>query len=244
LAFLESTSAKHNGAKIQVVAHSMGGLNTMFVLNKKPELFHSVLFAGVPFGRGIGFLRDLHSGDSTGLNSKILSPHVIFSFPSVYSFFPGKGDPSLLIDKDHKPLDLSLGEAEDWIKNKISVFSYSDATDHHKQHLIKALHQAEIFRSEIVAKPNVKYPPIAVLASKATPTVRLMMRDGPKSVRGYDLDTPEKAEGDGRVTFKGVHPPTGVPVMKVYTTELGHSDLLSDPQALHILEDLIKESAK
>ena len=41
--------AKELDSKVQVVAHSMGGLITLVTLNRRPELFHSVLFAGKVF---------------------------------------------------------------------------------------------------------------------------------------------------------------------------------------------------
>jgi len=86
-AYLKWISIKHHGVKIQVVAHSMGGMITLAVLNKCPELFNSVLFAGVPFG-GNCYLADMMVGETTGLNMKILDPSVIFTFTSYYSFFP------------------------------------------------------------------------------------------------------------------------------------------------------------
>lgn len=48
----------------------MGGLITMVALNKRPELFQSVLFAGVPFMPGVGFLEDLHAGTLLYLQKK------------------------------------------------------------------------------------------------------------------------------------------------------------------------------
>jgi len=45
-AYLRWISAKHDGAKVQVVAHSMGGLISTVTMNLYPELFHSLLVAG------------------------------------------------------------------------------------------------------------------------------------------------------------------------------------------------------
>jgi len=87
IAFLEDVSEKNKGAKIQVVAHSMGGLITRAALAQRPDLFQSVIFAGVAFGGGIGFLPDMHAGAPVGRNKTILSPEVFFTFPSVYTLF-------------------------------------------------------------------------------------------------------------------------------------------------------------
>jgi len=56
---LEATK-KRTGKKVQVVAHSMGGLVTHVAMSRRPDLFHSVLFAGVPFEPGVGFIEDIH----------------------------------------------------------------------------------------------------------------------------------------------------------------------------------------
>ena len=53
--FLEKVSRENGEARIQVVAHSMGGLITFVALNRRPDLFHSVLFAGVRFRPGCQF---------------------------------------------------------------------------------------------------------------------------------------------------------------------------------------------
>jgi len=86
--FLEKVSAENGGVRVQVAAHSMGGLIAFVVLNRRPDLFHSVLFAGVPFGSSISFLEDMHSGTSNGFNKRILNPQVLFTFVSPYSLFP------------------------------------------------------------------------------------------------------------------------------------------------------------
>lgn len=101
--FLESISQESGGARIQVVAHSMGGLITFAALNRRPDLFHSVLFAGVPFGHNISFLEDMQIGTATGLNRRILSPNVLFSFASIYSLFPLDKRNSGLEKENEKP---------------------------------------------------------------------------------------------------------------------------------------------
>lgn len=79
---------KNEEVKIQVVAHSNGGLITLCVLNRYPELFHSVVFAGTPFEGGVGILSDLHLGSSIGFNKRLIGKPVSFSFPTSYVFFP------------------------------------------------------------------------------------------------------------------------------------------------------------
>jgi hypothetical protein len=82
----------------------------------------SVVFAGVPFGQGVGFLKDIHVGESVGLNSKILGPDVLFSCPSIFTFFP----PSSLqriVDSDKNEIFMDFFDADCWQKQELSVFS-------------------------------------------------------------------------------------------------------------------------
>lgn len=75
-------SEQHGGKKVQVVGHSLGGLISFVALNRRPDLIHSALLAGVPFGSTISFLEDMQTGTATGLNHRILSPQVLFTFAS------------------------------------------------------------------------------------------------------------------------------------------------------------------
>lgn len=43
-----------------------------------------------------------------------------------------------------------------------------------------------------------EYPPIVVMGSNGLPTKSKIMRNGPKSFNGWDLETPESVPGDGR----------------------------------------------
>lgn len=118
--FVSEIAKRHGNSKVQIIAHSMGGLITFALLNKRPGMIHSAIFAGkfykrsqssgVPFGQGIGFLKDLHIGTSTGFNSKILGPEILFTFPSLYNFFPFKDNHKIFEDKD-KPLNINLFDA-------------------------------------------------------------------------------------------------------------------------------------
>jgi len=205
-------------------------------LNQIPEVFHSVLFAGVPFGRGVAFLRDMHCGSVVGTSKKILSTKVLFSHASQFVFFPEKD--AKMVDKDHKPIPIDLFSVDDWIKYKLAIFAEVTPTDEQKEHLKKCLETAKIFRQEVVFKPNVKYPPIAVLNSKSKNTFITMMQDGPKSVNGWDFDTMPQKPGDGRMKRCDTRPPKGVP-FKEYTCEQGHAELLNDTIVLQILQDLL-----
>lgn len=89
--FIIGIQKKHN-KPVQILAHSMGGVITMSVINKNPDLFHSVVFVGVPFGSGIGYIHDLQEGIPLGYNKLAFTPKVLFSFPSSFWTFPHKDE--------------------------------------------------------------------------------------------------------------------------------------------------------
>jgi len=228
--FLEKVRAENGGARVQVAAHSMGGLITFVVLNRRPDLFHSVLFAGVPFGSSISFLEDMHSGTSNGFNKRILNPQVLFTFVSPYTLFPADPKESGLADVHGNRIMHDWFSVDDWARQKLGIFAISGsggATAEQREHLRKALDRARQFRSWLVFKASVSYPPIAVLASDARPTLLTVIRNGPRSVRGWDFITASKKPGDERVDFERAMTPAGVP-HSVFKSSRAHEHLLND----------------
>jgi len=132
--YISEVYTKHK-TRVQVIAHSMGGLISFAVLNHKPDLFHSILFAGVPFGRGVGFLKDVHQGIPTGLNHKILSPNIYFTFSSQNAFFPEKGTAKFVDDQGNK-IDIDLMNVNDWITNKLGIF-FSSRTNRRNENTLR-----------------------------------------------------------------------------------------------------------
>ncbi len=242
IASAAEVSRQHDGSKIQTVAHSMGGLISFVALNRRPNLFHSMLFAGVPFGSGISFLEDMHVDTATGLNRRILSPKVLFTFVSRFCLFPSPGMVSGLEDQDGNSIPHDWYSAEDWERRKLGVFSLEEPkiVDGHRAHLRNALARAREFRSLLVSKnDSFRYPPIAVLASDTRRTLLTVVKGGPGQVRGWDFRTAPKQPGDGRVLFAASVPPEGVRHV-VYKTDRQHGDLLSDTdQVSTILEHLV-----
>jgi len=232
--FLKAVSERNGGAKVQVVAHSMGGLISFVTLNRHPELFHSVLFAGVPFGRSISFLEDMHAGVADGLNRWMLSPHVLFTFVSPYCFFPLDPTKSGLAEANGIGIVHDWYSAEDWERQKLGIFAdnaQDRVTDQQREHLRNALRRAKELRLQLVCRKedSFQYPPIAVLASDTRPTLSTVVRDGPHSVKGWDFQSAPKEAGDGRVASAEAMPPEGVPRV-VHMSARQHPDLLNDTQ--------------
>ena len=243
--FLETVSQENGGVRIQVAAHSMGGLITFVALNRRPDLFHSVLFAGVPFRSTLSFLEDMHAGTATGFNRRILRPQVLFTFASPYSFFPTEPDAAGLVELNGDRIVHDWYSADDWARQKLGIFATSES-DHvgaeQLEHLRRALDRAREFRDLLVFEKEgpIRYPPIAVLASDRHPTLSTAVRGGPVAVRGWDFHTATREPGDGRVEFAKAMPPEGVPYA-VHKTAREHGELLNDPrQVAAILEQLCK----
>ncbi len=230
--FLESVSQERGGQKIQVVGHSMGGLIGFVALNRRPDLFHSILLAGVPFGPLTGFLEDMHAGTAVGLNRRILSPEVLFTFVSPYCLFSLTPTKSDLEDENGNTIVHDWYAAADWERHKLGIFGMlepAQITDEQRLHLRNALARAREFRTLFVRsnENSFKYPPIAVLASDSRKTLSTIVKGGPRAVRGWDFREAPRDRGDGRVPFERALPPKGVPY-EVYKTAREHGDLLND----------------
>lgn len=217
------------GRPARVVAHSMGGLVTLALLNRHPELFSSVVFAGVPFKGGIGFLPDLHSGTANGLNRRILSQEILASFPSVYCLFPERSDS--LMTSNGWPLPTEFFKATQWQERRIGQFRAGHVAETKFVGFFqKALDRAHAFRRELVAK-DIKYPPILVVNGRSFPTLSQAIENGPKSVAGWDFESAPKVPGDGRVQETHSTPPAPIP-FELFQSTAEHSELLSDPAVI------------
>lgn len=235
--FVEQVRAKHNGQKVRIVAHSMGGLITLPLLNAHPDYSQAVAFAGVPFGGGIGFLLDMHHGTATGLNRVILAPEVLFTFPSLYVFFPEDGHG--LQTNSGAPIAANLFDVQTWRRLGLSVFAPTRKAllqETAEAYLAEALLRARLFRQGLVAQA-VNYPPILVVSSQSTPTLMHLVQDGPKSVDGWDFETAPRVPGDGRVAYLDSLPPVGIP-HRVLLSLHEHSALLNDPGVIAAIEQL------
>ncbi len=237
--FVQQVRAAHGDAKVRVIAHSMGGLITLALLNEHPEFFSDVVFAGVPFGGGIGFLQDLHAGVPVGRNEQVLGPAVLCSYPSIYSFFPLDGHG--LIERDGKAVAMDFYDAAAWRKNKLGMFAPGRqlpqlSADALEEFLRRMLPQVRQFRALLAAKA-VPYPPILVVSGRRHPALMEVMRAGPVSVYGWDFVTAAKELGDGRVSVANSRPYAGIPHRIMYS-DREHADLLNDPAVWQALRNL------
>jgi pimeloyl-ACP methyl ester carboxylesterase len=119
--------------RFDIVAHSMGGLVAQYYIGYGTEDVidrggpYRMTWAGAPnVGRMILIgtpLRGTMSAFRT-LNtgfSRTMSPAVVFTMPSMYQLLPSDGRVHI-IDPQGDPVDIDLYDADDWVRNRWSVF--------------------------------------------------------------------------------------------------------------------------
>jgi pimeloyl-ACP methyl ester carboxylesterase len=240
--FVEKIKSDNPNANITVVAHSMGGLIALALLNKRPEFFQRVVFAGVPFNGGIGFLEDMHLGTSDGLNKKILSKEVLFTMPSVYTLFPLETKKIVVAeDSSGNPIEIDFFSADDWKNNKLSIFSNDTTSDFTAKvnFLAKALLKAKAFKEQLKAV-KIKYPPMLVISGKAHPTLSKIQKNGKHSFNGWDFESLPREVGDGRVLEKNSFPPSTI-TYETFYSDKKHSALLNDPAVIAKINEFINK---
>ncbi|MBM9577091.1 lecithin--cholesterol acyltransferase [Leptospira sp. 201903070] len=232
--FLEKVQKENAGVAPVLVGHSNGGNLILSVINRKPSSASKVIFVGVPFRGGIGFMEDLISGVSTGLNPEITSACVVSSFISVYTFFPREGsfdtkDP--LKDSADKNIPFRFFNASDWEKYELGPYSHEAHCEPPPslKEFQSRLDLALAFRNSLDPKKGTQYPPVLVVHARNRPTMRVLKPEKNPDHWFWDFKNAETAPGDGRVTFSSSIPPDEI-VHKSFLSDAEHSSLLSDPK--------------
>lgn len=214
---------------VDVVGHSMGGLIALaHLLSAGDAAIRRVVFAGVPFVGGVGYLADMHLGAATGLNRRLLAPPVQISFASVYSFFPLGG--KRLLDRNGDALELEMFDPDTWERHGFGVFGTPDgAAKTFRAHLERGLAAGARFRALLQPLPSTRIAAkIFVVTGHGRVTPTQVVRAGPQAVRGWDFRSAPPVDGDGRVRATASTPPSPLEYDQCFSTA-EHGDLLSDP---------------
>ena len=95
-----------------VIAHSMGGLISRHAVNRRPELFAGVVYAGVP-QHCVNILGPIRNGDEVLLSSKVLTAQVNFTMRSSYVLLPDDG--MCFVDKEtNEEYPVDFFDVEHW----------------------------------------------------------------------------------------------------------------------------------
>ncbi|KAF3398057.1 Uncharacterized protein F1880_005774 [Penicillium rolfsii] len=101
-----------------VIAHSLGGLITRHAVNKRPDLFAGVVYAGVP-QHCVNILGPLRNGDDVLLSSRVLTAQVNFTFRTSFALLPEDGH--CFIDKrTQEEYRVDFFKAETWDEYHLS----------------------------------------------------------------------------------------------------------------------------
>ncbi|PRP79396.1 hypothetical protein PROFUN_12994 [Planoprotostelium fungivorum] len=143
--------------------------------------------------------------------------------------------------------DIDFYSPEDWLRHKIGIYSIDyenlpwklppNTTPEQVREVLFEHQRRALHQSRLRFNPDIAYPPMAVLRTSNVPTLSRVLKNGPKSVRGYDFESLPKSDGDGRVVASATLLPRGVPHV-VYTCKLDHTFQMNDPNIIKILSIL------
>lgn len=200
-----------------VIAHSMGGLVTMLAVQKCPEKFQSVVFAGVPFNGAPGLFKDLFLGASTFKNTALLSPEALWTFPATWQLLPRTDD--FFVDDQGRAVKVPISQPQTWAPWKLPC----------PQRLVERLSDRAAMPVEFGTVPR---RALAVVGRGIPSTRALRVHGG-----FFDFDRPERDDGDGSVLVTNATP--AFPSEKVFTAA-EHVHLLDDPAVRGAIEAFLK----
>jgi pimeloyl-ACP methyl ester carboxylesterase len=248
---------------VQVICHSNGALVTFPVLNRRPELFHSVLFAAGALRGGVGFIRDLSIkglGNKMAFNSTMMTPKHWIGWTSGYYFMPtldelaAEGRPHLVEADGVTPVAMNFHDVSFWEQNQLGPFDprsgcrqYMDGDPANKLFFEETLKRCLEYKQLMKCDASVTYPPLAVLASDSvTDTTTTWRRPSPESPFAFDDKAfpPLTSPGDGRICLNGsCMPPDGVPVLRKVVSHESHTGVATDVANIGpLLDALIQEA--
>ncbi|HNF23755.1 MAG TPA: lecithin--cholesterol acyltransferase [Leptospiraceae bacterium] len=240
--FTEKISKDHN-RKVFGIGHSNGGLLTLSVLNRRPELYEKAVFAGSPFRAGIGFTKDLIHGTKIGSNEKILSSCTLQTFESVFNFLSsdsGTDTQEILFDSEGKRIPFNVYNAEFWKSYNLGPYHKgSECADKSLADFQKQLDKARVFRKSLLAK-KIKYPPLLSVMAENRTVIRKIKGKKEKDSWIWDTENPERDKGDGSVLFSAAHPSDGIP-FETFISEAEHTALLNDARTAEAVIDFLKK---
>ncbi|KNC99422.1 uncharacterized protein SPPG_05663 [Spizellomyces punctatus DAOM BR117] len=251
--FLSNIYERNNHQKILLVAHSMGGLVALSVINRRPELFRGVVFVGTPFGSVPLIIWALRRGAPFMLNRTLMSAGLHFGARTSFVFLPtdGKG----LVDDKEEDILIDFYNADEWLNYRLSQVFHTAKTQEDLQsfhtYLKQTLHSAKTFRTSLSHNPDQSYPPFATVTSTKFPTPTRIR----SSVRKVQTPLGIKREiklmwpcrflpGDGIVSGEDMRMPLGFTFSEVRSL-VGHWGLLNDVAAIRkALKNILEEETK
>lgn len=101
-----------------VIAHSLGGLITRNAINRRPDLFAGVLYAGTP-QNCVNILGPLRNGDDVLFSSRVLTAQVNFTLRTSYALLPQNGQ-CFINKQTGERYDLDFFDVKTWEEYRLS----------------------------------------------------------------------------------------------------------------------------
>ena len=234
--------------KVNIVAHSMGGLVTMHCLlhggaraGERPWAgaghVKRVVLIGTPFTGGPGIFDDLLVGTETLRNRALLAPEALFTFASAFQLLSTRSD--FFVDAEGRPVELDAFDPAVWLKQGWGPFA--DATlredEAYRAQLVRMLDAHRELHEALAPRLGLEAAPFETLVVVGTgrPTVSGMrMVDGK-----LDVGHPARADGDGSVLSARAVPVLPVAYQRV-DSAAEHVALMSDREVLHAVERFLR----
>ncbi len=237
-AFIEALGPEK---RVQVVAHSMGGLVTLQCLRRGPDAVKAavkkVVFVGTPFRGGPGQWDDLQLGTKASANTHLLAAEALLTMPSAWQLLPAS--PEFFFDEQGAHRDLPAYDAATWLEGKWGVFQDPSLTNDaaYRRQLEERLeaHRALWVSLADEDGPAPTWEAMAVIG-KGRPTVNgwTVKADG-----RFDFSQPLRGDGDGSVLAQSAHPPRPIKATIVETT-FEHTQMLRQEEVQTVIADFLR----
>jgi pimeloyl-ACP methyl ester carboxylesterase len=234
--------------KVNLVAHSMGGLVALHcLLHGGAELgarpwagathVQRVVFVGTPFRGAAGIFDDLLEGTATGRNTALLRAEALFTFAAAFQLLPWRSD--FFVDAGGAPAPLEAYAPERWWTQGWSVFAEPPLREDvaYREQLTRMLEARRALAEALAPREGLPPPPFQTLAVVGTgrPTTRAFrLKDG-----APDLEDEVTADGDGSVLATSAVPALPLPFERV-DSAAGHVALMSDDAVLEAIARFLR----
>jgi hypothetical protein len=194
---------------------------TLLAMQRCPQSFESVVFAGVPFIGGAGPFDDLFLGSKVARNKTLLAAEVLWSFPSIWQALPEEDD--FFVDEKDQPVKLEVSDPATWKGWQLPCAKRLEDRLRDRKAISVARKEGLTWSGRAMAVIGRGRPTIAAVRVKSDGT--------------FDFANPKMADGDGIVLATRAVPP-----MKStwVLTETSHAALFNDPEVRKAVEAFFK----
>jgi pimeloyl-ACP methyl ester carboxylesterase len=234
--------------KVNIVAHSMGGLVTMHCLlhggaqSSGPAWAGAahvkrVVILGTPFAGSPGIFDDLLLGTATGRNRALIAPEAIFTFAAAFQLLPRRSD--FFVDAQDKSVEWDAFDPAVWRNQGWGPFADPTLRED-EAYRAQLLHMLDAHRqlTEALAPPQALPPPpfetLVVVGTGRSTVSGVRVVDGK-----LDLEHPPHADGDGTVVSSRALPILPIPYQRL-DSSADHLALMSDREVLHAIKRFLQ----